>query len=437
MMDLKRNKQLRRTKLALATAALMTCGMVSVSVSAANIAITGATAYTMGDKGKVEDATILIDGDKIKSVKSGGKVPSGYTEIDAEGKIVTPGIIGAYTSLGIVEVEYTAGISDFFAELKDDGYLGTQIETQYAVNPDSSLMNIARIEGITSAATVMAGTDTMFQGQGAFISLGDKVDPIVKGNAVMTLDITGGNIDGKSGSRAVAWPKLIAVLKEAAAYVEKDKDEDWEGDLDEADAKALAPVLNGRMPLLVTVNRTIDMRHLMKVKKTYADMKLVLVQATEAWRVAKELAEHDIAVILKPESNLPYDFDQLGATLSNAARLDSAGVKVAIGMETHNARLALQHAGNAVANGMEWEKGLASVTSVAAEVLGVFDSHGSLEDGKSADVVVWSGDPLEVMSYAQTVIIDGEQIPMTSRQSKLRDRYMKMQNEKPYRYIKP
>lgn len=436
MMDLKRNKQLRKTKLALAATAFIVSGMVSVSANAANIAITGATAYTMGDKGKVEDATILIQGDVIKSVKSGGTVPSGYTEVNADGKIVTPGIVGAYTSLGIVEVEYTAGISDFSAELKDDGYLGTQIETQYAVNPDSSLMNIARIEGITSAATVMAGTDTMFQGQGAFISLGDKVDPIVKGNAVMTLDITGGNIDGKSGSRAVAWPKLIAVLKEASAYLDKG-DDDWEGDLEEADAKALTPVMKGEMPLLVTVNRTIDMRHLMKVKKTYSDMKLVLVQASEAWRVAKELAEHNIAVILKPESNLPYDFDELGATLSNAARLDKAGVRVAIGMETHNARLALQHAGNAVANGMEWEKGLASVTSVAAEVLGVADSHGSLEKGKSADVVIWSGDPLEVMSYAQTVIIDGEQIPMTSRQSKLRDRYLKMQSEKPYRYIKP
>lgn len=428
-------KHFNKTALAIAASAVMFAGQ---SV-AENIAIVGGTAFTMSEQGKVENATILIEDDVIKSVKSGGSVPSGYTTIDATGKWVTPGIVGAYTSLGLVDVEYSAGIADYSAKLEDSAYLGTQIETKYAVNPDSSLMNIARIEGITSAASVMADTDTFFQGQGAFISLGDKVNPIVKGNAVMLLDMTGGKIDGSSGSRAVAWPKLMSVLQEAASLKGKTlrKKDDWDGELSKADVNALVPVMRGDMPLLVTVNRTMDIRHIIHLKQKFEDIKFVLVHATEAWRVADELAAHDIAVILRPESNLPYDFDELGATLSNAARLDAAGVKVAIGMDTHNARLVMQHAGNAVSYGLPWEKGLASITSVAAEVLGVADSHGSLEKGKSADVVVWSGDPLEVMSYAETVVIDGEQIPMTSRQSKLRDRYLQMQSDKAYRYIKP
>lgn len=428
-------KTLNKITLALSASTLL----VANQVAAENIAITGGTAYTMGAAGKIENATILLEDDVIKSVTAGGAVPSGYRTIDAAGKWVTPGIIGAYTSLGLVEVEYSAGISDYTAKLEDDGFLGTQIQTKYAVNPDSSLMNLTRIEGVTSAFSVMADTDTLFQGQGAFISLGDKVNPIVKGNAVMTLDITGSKIDGKTGSRAVVWPKLMSVLTEAASLKGKTlrMKDDWDGDLAKVDVNALVPVMRGEMPLLITVKRAIDMRHIIHLKQKFKDLNIVLVQATEAWRVAEELATNDIAVILKPESNLPYDFDELGATLSNAARLDAAGVKVVIGMDTHNARLVLQHAGNAVAYGLPWDKGLASVTSVAAEVLGVADSHGSLEKGKSADVVVWSGDPLEVMSYAQTVVIDGEEIPMTSRPSRLRDRYLEMQNDKPYRYVKP
>ncbi|BDX06140.1 amidohydrolase family protein [Planctobacterium marinum] len=427
----------RLNKIALAFAAATS--FCAPQVWADNIAITGGTAFTMGEQGKVENATILIEGDVIKSVKSGGSVPSGYKTIDAKGKWVTPGIIGAYTSLGLVEVEYSAGISDYTAKLEDSDYLGTQIETKYAVNPDSSLMNLTRIEGVTSAISVMADTDTLFQGQGAFISLGDKVNPIVKGNAVMTLDLTGSKVDDSVGSRAVVWPKLVSVLEEAASLKGKTlrKKDDWDGDLSKADVNALVPVMKGDMPLLITVNRTIDIRHVVHLKQKFEDLNIVLVQATEAWRVADELAAHDIAVLLKPESNLPYDFDELGATLSNAARLDAAGVKVVIGMDTHNARLVLQHAGNAVAHGLPWEKGLASITSVAAEALGVSASHGSMEKGKSADVVVWSGDPLEVMSYAETVVIDGEEIPMTSRPSKLRDRYLKMQSDKAYRYVKP
>lgn len=428
-------KKLNKIALALASTAVFS----TPQVLADNIAIVGGTAFTMGEQGKVENATILIEGDVIKSVKSGGSVPEGYKTIDAQGKWVTPGIIGAYTSLGLVEVEYSAGISDYSAKLEDNDYLGTQIETKYAVNPDSSLMNLTRIEGITSAFSVMADTDTLFQGQGAFISLGDKINPIVKGNAVMSLDITGSKIDDTAGSRAVVWPKLVSVLEEAASLKGKTlrKKDDWEGDLSKADVNALVPVMKGEMPLLITVNRTIDIRHVVHLKQKFKDLNIVLVQATEAWRVADELAANDIAVLLKPESNLPYDFDELGATLSNAARLDAAGVKVVIGMDTHNARLVLQHAGNAVAHGLPWEKGLASVTSVAAQVLGVSDSHGSIDKGMSADVVVWSGDPLEVMSYAETVVIDGEEIPMTSRPAKLRDRYLNLQSDKAYRYVKP
>lgn len=413
---------------------------LSTAVFADEIAITGATVHTMGKQGTVDNATVLVENGKIKSVKKAGKVPRGYKQIDATGKVVTPGIIGAYTALGLVEVEYSAGITDYSVKMEDASYLGTQIDVSYAINPDSSLMDIARIDGITSAVTGISYTDTMFAGQGAVITLGDKANPLLKGKAVMSVDLTGDAAEGiAGGSRAILWPKFMSVLAEADSLGGKAlaKDDDWDGDLSRADVNALVPVMTGDMPLLVSVKRLSDIRNVLSVKRTYKDVDIILLNPTEAWRIAEELAEHNIGVVLDPENNLPYDFEQLGATLSNAAKLQAAGVTLAIGVNTHNIRLATQHAGNAVAHGMPWQEGLAAITSNVAELFGVEEQIGSLSKGKRADLVVWSGDPLEVMSYAENVIINGEEMPMESRQSKLRDRYMADSKDAPYRYIKP
>jgi len=127
----------------------------------------------------------------------------------------------------------------------------------------------------------------------------------------------------------------------------------------------------------------------------------------------------------------------LGATLANAGRLEQAGVKVAIGIETHNIRLAAQHAGNAVANGMSYEVALAALTRSVAEIYGLQDTLGALAPGMRADVVVWSGDPLEVTEAAEHVFIGGQPTKMESRQTLLRDRYLNLEQTKPMGYVRP
>ena len=167
------------------------------------------------------------------------------------------------------------------------------------------------------------------------------------------------------------------------------------------------------------------------------------MQPPAEWMVADEIAAAEVPVIVNPEANLPVDFDELGATIENAARLSKAGVKVSIsniskyGSDSHNIRLITQLAGNAVANGMAYEAALAALTVNSAQIFDLDDTLGSLSKGKQADVVVWSGDPLEVMNYAEAVIIKGELIPMESRQTKLRDRYETLQSDQPYRYVNP
>ena len=141
-------------------------------------------------------------------------------------------------------------------------------------------------------------------------------------------------------------------------------------------------------------------------------------------------------VILNPENNLPGGFDQIGATLENAARLHKAGVLIAIGMDTHNIRLAPQHTGNAVANGLPHAAGIAALTLNIAKIFGLDDTLGSLEPGKEASLVIWSGDPLEVTEAAEQVFIKGEPMPMTSRQIQLKDRYMNRDVSKPVGYTR-
>lgn len=153
-------------------------------------------------------------------------------------------------------------------------------------------------------------------------------------------------------------------------------------------------------------------------------MNVILGGAGEAWMLADALAAAGIPVVLDPSANLPGNFDVLGRTSAAAGRLHAAGVKVAfIPPGTPNARLVVQNAGIAVSMGMPWEAAMDALTVNPAEIFGLADSYGKLADGMDADIVVWDGDPIEVMSSPDAVLIAGDEYPLVSRQTKLRDRY--------------
>ncbi|MFC3121404.1 amidohydrolase family protein [Agaribacter flavus] len=422
--------------------------LFSFVATAKPIAIVGGTVHTMGPMGTLENAVVLIDDGKIVLITSKSAVPDDYILIDASGKIVTPGLFGALTSLGLVEVGMSAGSIDSSVVHGEEranpvSSVGAALDVQYGFNPDSTLIPISRVEGITAAATGISRGDYMFNGQGAIVSLSGHFDSLIKTNAFMHVDVSSNVSDSHGGSRAALWVSIEQSFAEAAsirkvsgfaAYMPR---MEWHGMTTRPDAEALLSVLNGNMPLLFTADRAADILQVVKFKERNPSINVVLVNAVEAWRVAEALAQADIPVILNPENNLPGGFDQLGATLTNAARLHTAGVQVSIGMETHNIRLATQHAGNAVANGLPWHAGLASLTINPARIYGVDELLGSLEPGKQADVVVWSGDPLEVTSHAEVVFIKGEQMSNETRQHKLRDRYMKLNQQTPMTHVRP
>jgi imidazolonepropionase-like amidohydrolase len=204
------------------------------------------------------------------------------------------------------------------------------------------------------------------------------------------------------------------------------------------DAAALVPVLNGRQRLLVHVDRASDILQVLGLKREFPNLQLVLVGATEGWTVAEEIRQSGVPVIANALVNLPSSFEQLASTQSNFGRMQSAGIRVAMGTinedETRMVQLSRQNAGNLVAltrvpgaAGLSWGEALAAITSRPAEIMGLGGEIGSLRAGRRADVVVWDGDPLETSSNAQMVIIDGVQQPIESRQTKLRDRYRNVQ----------
>jgi imidazolonepropionase-like amidohydrolase len=411
---------------------------LSGAANAEKIAITGAQIHTMSSAGVIENGTLLLDEGKIQQVLDSSSVPSGYREIDASGKVITPGFMGALTSLGLQEVSLSAGVVDSRVHAHMVSNVGAAYDVQYAINADSTLVPITRVEGFTHAVTGISRTGQLFNGQGAVIDLSGDLNAVVKPHAYVHVGVGENGADNNGESRAAMWVALNQSLDEAlhAADYDLSPDKEWNGMISRADAKALIPVVKGELPLLVTANRGSDILQALAIKERYQQVNLVLVNATEGWRVAEQIAAAQVPVILNPENNLPGGFDQIGATLENAARLHKAGVLIAIGMDTHNIRLAPQHAGNAVANGLPHAAAIASLSLNIAKIFGLSDTLGSLTPGKEASLVIWSGDPLEVTEAAEQVFIRGEAMPMTSRQIQLRDRYLNRDETKPVAYTR-
>jgi imidazolonepropionase-like amidohydrolase len=209
--------------------------------------------------------------------------------------------------------------------------------------------------------------------------------------------------------------------------------------LTRADATALVEVLAGRQLLLVHAERASDILQVLALRTEFPTLRLVLVGATEGWRVAREIAAAHVPVIANALNDLPATFEQLSATQSNVGRLRAAGVNVSIGMindeEARQVRVSTQYAGNLVAltripgaTGLTWNQAFEAISSGPAEALGLGGEIGSLRPGRRGDVVIWDGDPLELSTGVEAVWIDGVRQSLENRQTRLRDRYRQPQD---------
>lgn len=408
---------------------------LAVPAAAQTVAITNAKVVIGDGAGPVEGGTVVIRDGRVVAAGAGVAAPAGARVVDAGGRWVTPGIFAGFTRMGIVEIDAVEGTNDTAAASSP---FNAALDVAPAVNPKSSPLAINRLEGVTRAVVAPDNSKgSIFAGQGAIIDLGTDMGPVAKPRAFQFMEYGEAGARAAGGSRPAAYAMLKNALFEVRDYVRNPAgfaDRGKDALLTRADAEALVPVVQGRVPLLVHVERASDILTILALKREVPTLRLVLVGASEGWTVAREIAAAGVPVIASALADLPESFEQLAATQSNIGRMKTAGVLVGIGTinqdEARQARWEKQYAGNLVAlrrvsgaSGLEWGEAFATITSRPAEALGLGDEFGSLKPGRRGDVVIWDGDPLEIGTSAVNVFIDGVEQPMASRQTRLRDRY--------------
>ena len=389
---------------------------------AQTIAITGGTVYPVSGP-KLEHATVLMQNGRIAAVGTNVTIPAGATRIDATGKWVTPGLTDGGGQMGLVEIGAVGGTREAF-------YQGDSVAAAFnvaeGINPASTLIPVTRMEGVTT--TLAAPGGHLISGQAVLIDLdGATVEQmLVKSPVGILADLSESGKDEAGNTRAGVTQRLRQVFRDALDYERRKADfaraQMQALSAHSADLEALLPVLHGQLPLIAVANRKSDIATALRLAREFK-LKLILAGGQEGWEVAADIAAAGVPVLIEPLDNIP-SYDALGIRYENAALLAKAGVKVVLlETDTHNARNLRQEAGNAVSYGMSWDQALRAVTLSAAEVFGVADRYGSLEPGRVANVVVWSGDPFEFNTAVEHVFIRGREIPLRSRQTDLFERY--------------
>lgn len=402
---------------------------VAWPVAAQDLLIRHAKLHTAGERGTLDNTDVLVRNGVVQAIGNGLSAPAGTAVVDAAGRPVTPTLFGGITGIGIAEVPGEKTTED--AELALDEAAGHMVvrpefDVTLAYNPNSIMVPLARVEGIgfTLLSADSAPGGSIVGGQGGVVRL----DGGAYAMGPRTLFITlGGQVAGLTGSsRAAQWMLLDQLVDEINGRTIAGSDPL----LTHSGRAVLSRYLAGQGRIVVRVDRASDIRQLLQWSRRHK-VRIAIASGVEAWQVAHEIAQADVPVFLNPLVNLPITFDQLGATMDNVVRLHAAGVTVGFtqsydaAQNARNARKLRQLAGNAVAEGLPWEDGLAGLTRVPAETFGVADGIGTIEIGKRADLVLWTGDPLDVAHTAVQVWMDGRAIPMRSRQTELRDRYLR------------
>jgi imidazolonepropionase-like amidohydrolase len=410
----------------------------------------------------IEGGTVVVRDGRVVAAGAGVRVPAGAQVIDATGKWVTPGIVAGFSRLGLAEVDLAAEGAD---DTSANGPFNAAIDVVPAINPLDTTIAVNRADGVTRALVAPSAGRNIFAGQGAVIDTGADMDPVTAARRFQFVELGQTGAEKAGGSRASSHILFRNALREAAelgrytptiAAARTSPPDELERPvvrnpnesriygpdarrsedvlLTRFDAAALVPVLQGRQYLLVHAERASDILQVLALRRDFPRLKLVLVGASEGWTVAERIARSGIPVIASAVNDLPATFEQIASTQSNVGRMRSAGVDVAIGMiddnDTRNLFMQRQYAGNLVglqkvpgATGVSWGEALAMITSRPAQAIGMGGEIGSLAPGRRADVVIWSGDPLEGTSAAEAVFIDGVRQPLDTHQTRLRDRY--------------
>lgn len=376
----------------------------------AQLAIRADTIHTMtGDP--IVDGVVLVSEGVIEAVGPASEVdvPSGYRTL--EGVVLTPGLIDAHSVVGLAGIYNQDSDQD---QLETSDPLQPELRAIDAYNAREELVQFLNGKGITTVHTGH-GPGALASGQTMIVrTAGSTVSEAVVDDAKMLAMTIGESVESRfdaPGTRSKGVAMLRKALIDAQQYDQKMSDDDAEND-PKRDLKmeALARVVSGGQPVLVTAQRVPDIMAALRLAEEF-DLDLVLDGATESYLVIDELADAGVPVILHPTMVRPA-YETQNASFTTAAKLHRAGIPFAFqsGYEGYvpKTRVVLYEAAIAAANGLPRDAALRALTADAADMLGLGDEVGTIEPGKRADLALFEGDPLEYVTRVCAVVTGGE-----------------------------
>src|SRR5580698_358466 len=414
-------------------------------------------------RGVIENGVVVMQGGKITAVGAVGavNVPGDARVIDATGMTIYPGLIDSETQLGLTEISFETMTNDLL-ERSDE--IMPHMHTADAFHAESVLIPVARLNGITNAVVAPDSEDTL-PGQDSFIQLAgaNATEMLLIRDNAMPLNFTGDQRRNKGGFEHLKFPAtrmgLAAQLRQAfldaqdyqskwkeyerkkadaaqSASQSKDakdskgkdnKDKKSEPTPPKRDLKreALLPYLEGKKTIVLAAETASDLQTAVSLSNEFK-LKFVLNHISHSQPVLDYVASLKVPVIVGPIYEAPKEDERYDTVYSLPAQLYKRGVKIVFASySAHNVRNLPDQAGFATAFGLPYDEALKAITLNAAEIWGVADQLGSLDVGKTANVVVANGDPLDVKTDVKQVFIAGGEVPMTDRQVRLRDEYSK------------
>lgn len=408
---------------------------------AKTIVITGGKLLTI-THGTIENGVVVIQNGKITAVGATGsvKVPAGAQVIDAKGMTVYPGLIDSETHLGLTEIDAEKNTNDL-VETSDE--IMPHMHTADAFHAETELIPVSRYNGVTNAIVAPDSKDTL-PGQDSFIQLAgaDAEQMLLVRDIAMPLNFTGKQRRNESFATA-SYPQtrmgmaaqMRQAFTDAQGYAAK-----WdEYNKKKAAAKAgeagptppsrdlkleaLLPYLEGKKPVIVKAEEPGDLETAYALAQEFK-LRMILNGLTQSQGIFDKVASWKLPVIVGSIYDDPKAWERYDAVYKVPGELSKRGVKIAFAsFDAHQVRNLPYAAGFAVAFGLPFDEAMKALTLYPAQIWGVDDQLGSLDVGKTANVVVANGDPLDVTTDVKHVFIQGREIPMVNKQTELRDRY--------------
>jgi len=385
---------------------------------------------------KIPNGTVVISGGKIQAVGASVAAPQGATVIDATGLFVYPGMIDSGTELGLTEIGSVPGSTD----TREIGDFNPQDVALTAVNAHSELIPVTRVNGVTTVVT--SATGALMSGSAALIDLwGWTPDEMAIKPRVAQVMSYPSSAGGRRGAGFGGRPQVDAsetasrqvramrdFFADARAYAQVKAKLAAGGSMPNAPRvnqamESLVPAMRGEMPIIFDVNTIDQIRGVLTLVDSFK-LKVILRGPHDAWRVADTLAARGIPVIVGPTTQVPGTDDPYDAIYAQPGVLAKAGVKIAFQTSgASDVRDLPYNAALATAYGLDMDEAIKAVTINPAQIFGVADRYGSLEAGKVANVVVTTGNPLDVRSVVKYLFIRGDQVPLTDRHTKLYEEF--------------